>query len=101
MLVSCAGVGVGETGADDPPPPPPQEDTTNSADVAKNSPTNLVQKEVTVIVLPHQDYGRGSPAVLGSFGESSMASRRKRGPVAFRPSLSAGLALSVLLVTEL
>ena len=30
----------------------------------------------------------------GSFGESSVASRRKRGPVAFRPRLSAGLALS-------
>ena len=29
-----------------------------------------------------------------------MASRRKRGPVAFRLRLSAGLALSVLLVTE-
>ncbi len=45
-------------------------------------------------------YG-GSPAILGSFGESSVASRRKRGPVAFRPRLWAGLALSVLLVTEL
>ena len=32
---------------------------------------------------------------LGSFGESSLASRRKRGPVAFRPHLSAGLALSL------
>ena len=41
------------------------------------------------------------PGDLGSFGESSVASRRKRGPVAFRPRLSAGLALSVLLVTEL
>ncbi len=36
-----------------------------------------------------------SPAVLGSFGESSLASRRKRGPVAFRPRLSAGLAIVV------
>ena len=40
----------------------------------------------------------GSSAVLGSFGEPSVASRRKRGPVAFRLRLSAGLALSVLLV---
>ena len=29
-----------------------------------------------------------------------MASRRKRGPVVFRPRLSAGLALSLLLVTD-
>ncbi len=35
-------------------------------------------------------------AILGSFGESFVASRRKRGPVAFRPRLSAGLALSLL-----
>ncbi len=40
----------------------------------------------------------GSPAVLGSFGRSSMASRRKRGPVAFRLRLSAGLALSLFSV---
>ena len=34
------------------------------------------------------------PGDLGSFGESSMASRRKRGPVALRPQLSLGLPLS-------
>ena len=38
---------------------------------------------------------------LGSSGESSMASRRKRGPVAFRPRLSAGLALSLFVVLPL
>ncbi len=38
------------------------------------------------------------PGDLGSFGESSMASRRKRGPVAFRRRLLAGLALSVFVV---
>ncbi len=40
----------------------------------------------------------GGLAILGSFGESSVASRRKRGPVAFRPRLSAGLALSMFIV---
>jgi len=30
-----------------------------------------------------------------------VASRRKRGPVAFRPRLSAGLALSILIVASL
>ena len=35
----------------------------------------------------------GSPAILGPSGSRSLASRRKRGPVAFRPRLSAGLAL--------
>ncbi len=39
-----------------------------------------------------------SPAILGSFGESSVASRRKRGSVAFRRRLSTGLALSLLLL---
>jgi len=36
---------------------------------------------------------------LGSFGESSLASRRKRGPVAFRPRLLAGLVLSLQLLS--
>ena len=35
---------------------------------------------------------------LGSFEGSSVASRRKRGPVAFRPRLSAGLALLLFVV---
>ena len=39
---------------------------------------------------------RWQPGDLGSFVESSVASRRKRGPVAFRPRLSAGLAFSLL-----
>ena len=38
----------------------------------------------------------GSSAILRSLEESSVASQRKRGPVAFRPRLSAGLALSLL-----
>ncbi len=42
-------------------------------------------------------YG-GNSAVLGSLGESSVASRRTRGPVAFRPRLSAGLALSFVVL---
>ncbi len=29
--------------------------------------------------------GVGRPAILGPFGESSMVSRRKRGPVVLRP----------------
>jgi len=45
-----------------------------------------------------KDYYR-SLGGLGSFGESSVASRRKRGPVAFRPRLWAGLALSLLSFT--
>ena len=36
---------------------------------------------------------------LGSFGRSSMASRRKRGPVTFRSRLSAGLAFSFYLLS--
>jgi hypothetical protein len=40
----------------------------------------------------------GSPAVLGSFVASQAASRRKRGPVAFRPRLSAGLAFRIIRV---
>ena len=44
-------------------------------------------------VPPHQ-HVVGSPAILGSFGESNMASRRKRGPVALRPRLWSGLPLS-------
>ena len=36
----------------------------------------------------------------GPSGSHLMASRRKRGPVAFRPRLSAGSALSVLLMIE-
>ena len=38
---------------------------------------------------------RDSPAILESFGKSSLAYRRQRGPVAFRLRLSAGLALSL------
>jgi len=38
------------------------------------------------------------PGDLGSFEESSMASQRKRGPVAFRPHLSEGSALSIFIV---
>ena len=34
------------------------------------------------------------PGDLGSFGETSISSRRKRGPVALRPNLTAGLPLS-------
>ena len=48
----------------------------------------------------HLYEGRGS-AVLGSFRELSLASRRKRGPVAFHPRLSVGLALSLLVVLHL
>ncbi len=36
----------------------------------------------------------GSPAVLGPSGSRSVASRRKRGPVALRPRLSPGVPLS-------
>jgi hypothetical protein len=43
----------------------------------------------------------GNPAILGSFGEASISSRRKRGPVAFRPCLSVGLALSLLVAGPL
>ena len=39
----------------------------------------------------------GNSAILGSFGRSSIASRRKRGSVAFRPRLLAGLVLSIFL----
>jgi len=44
---------------------------------------------------------KGSPAILASFEESSVASRRKRAPVAFRPRLSTGLALSLFIVHPL
>ncbi len=44
---------------------------------------------------------RFGPAILGSFGESSVASWRKRGPVAFRPRLSAGFALLLFVVLSL
>jgi hypothetical protein len=47
-------------------------------------------------------YRNGSnPAILGSFVASQAASRRKRGPVAFRPLLSAGLAFSFSSIVRL
>ncbi len=42
-----------------------------------------------------------NPAILGSFVASQTASRRKRGPVALRPCLSAGLPLSIHYVTKI
>ena len=42
--------------------------------------------------------GAGQLGGLGSVGESSIASRRKRAPAASRPRLSPDLALSMLLL---
>ncbi len=55
-------------------------------------------------ILQHQDSGfprelfrqPGSPAVLGSFEGRSVASRMKRGPVAFHPRLSGGFGFIVV-----
>jgi len=44
----------------------------------------------------YHNHMMSSPAIFGSFGRFSMASRRNRGPGAFRPRLLAGLALSLL-----
>ena len=44
--------------------------------------------------------GFGNPVIVRFFGESSVTSRRKRGPAAFRPCLSAGSALSLLTIED-
>jgi hypothetical protein len=46
------------------------------------------------VLLTRKILGRRQPGDLGSFGESSMASRRKRGPLTLRPRLWSGLPLS-------
>ena len=46
------------------------------------------------MIIPPPKDASGSPVTLGSFEESSVASRWKRGPVAFRPRLYAGSAFS-------
>ena len=47
------------------------------------------------MTIPPSQFSRsGRPAILGS----SVFSRRKRGPVTFRPRLSTGLALSIIVV---
>ena len=77
-----------------PPPPPPQEETNTSANAMNIRLAHRDRNELIIFVVPHLEYSCGSPAVLGSFGESSLASRRKRGPVTFRLCLWSGLPLS-------
>ncbi len=85
------GAGGGEVaaGPPDPPPPPPQA-TQNAVKLnTQRNPANAFMLLVQV---------RRQPGGLGVLRGVIRGYRRKRGPVAFRPRLSAGLALSVMCI---